>query len=95
MQRAVGMSRESLYKTFLWEGAYSGIIASVAGAVFGYISTVFISAATTDTLILVPVPVLPVAEAAVLSVAACLLATAVPLRFIARMNIVEAIEAVE
>lgn len=95
MQRAVGMSRESLYKTFLWEGAYYGIIASVAGAVFGYISTVFISAATTDTLTLVPVPVLPVAEAAVLSVAACLLATAVPLRFIARMNIVEAIEAVE
>lgn len=95
MQRAVGMSRKSLYKTFLWEGAYYGIIASLAGAVFGYISTVFISAAATDTLTLVPVPVLPVAEAAVLSVAACLLATAVPLRFIARMNIVEAIEAVE
>ena len=29
MQRAIGMSAGSLYKTFLWEGAYYGIIASV------------------------------------------------------------------
>lgn len=32
MQRAIGMSGNSLYKTFLWEGAYYGIIASIAGA---------------------------------------------------------------
>ena len=37
MQRAIGMSAASLYKTFLWEGAYYGIIASVIGAVFGYV----------------------------------------------------------
>ena len=33
MQRAIGMSAASLYKTFLWEGAYYGIIASVIGMV--------------------------------------------------------------
>ena len=33
MQRAIGMSAGSLYKTFLWEGAYYGIIASVIGSV--------------------------------------------------------------
>ena len=35
------------------------------------------------------------AEAAVLSLAACLLATAVPLRKIAKLSIVDSIEAVE
>ena len=36
MQRAIGMSAASLYKTFLWEGAYYAIFASVIGAVLGY-----------------------------------------------------------
>ena len=40
MQRAIGMSADSLYKTFLWEGAYYGIIASVIGSVLGYVCTV-------------------------------------------------------
>ncbi len=95
MQRAIGMSAVSLYKTFLWEGAYYGIIASVVGGVSGYICTVFVNAATTDTLQLVAVPYLSILEAAVISIAACLLATAIPLRAIAKMNIVESIETVK
>ena len=92
MQRAIGMSAAGLYKTFLWEGAYYGIFASVIGAVLGYVCCIFIGAAQTDTLQLVAVPVAAILEAAVVSVAACLAATAIPLRTIAGMNIVESIE---
>ena len=95
MQRAIGMSIKSLYKTFLWEGAYYGIIASVIGGVLGYICTIFVNAAATDTLQLVAIPYRAFFEAAVISIAASLLATAVPLRSIARMNIVASIETVE
>lgn len=95
MQRAIGMSTRSLYKTFLWEGAYYGIFAAVIGGPLGYICTVFVSAATTDTLQFVAIPYFSIIEAAAFSIAACLLATAVPLRSIARLNIVESIEAVE
>ncbi|CUQ51366.1 FtsX-like permease family [Dorea longicatena] len=52
MQRAIGMSSGSLYKTFLWEGAYYGVIASVIGSVLGYVCTIFIEAATSDTSLL-------------------------------------------
>ncbi len=31
MQRAIGMSAGSLFKTFLWEGAYYGMIAAAIG----------------------------------------------------------------
>lgn len=95
MQRAIGMSNRSLYKTFLWEGAYYGLIASVVGSICGYICTVFVAAAENDSLTLSAFPAVPVLEAAVVSVAACLIATAVPLRGIGRMSIVESIEAVE
>ena len=77
MQRAIGMSAASLYKTFLWEGAYYGIFASAIGAVLGYVCCIFVGAAQTDTLQLV---------------AACLAATAIPLRAISRMSIVDSIE---
>lgn len=95
MQRAIGMSADSLYRTFLWEGAYYGIIASVAGGLLGYVCTVFINAAATDSLELVPLPVLHILQAAALSVIACLLATAFPLRGIARMEIVTSIASTE
>ncbi len=95
MQRAIGMSAVSLYKTFLWEGAYYGIFASVIGGGLGYICTIFVNAGASDTLQLVAVPYIPIMEAAFLSVAACLLATAVPLRSISKMSIVESIETVE
>lgn len=39
-----------LYQTFLWEGAYYGIISSIAGGILGYICTVYINAAMTETL---------------------------------------------
>lgn len=91
MQRAIGMSAESLYKTFLWEGDYYGIIASVAGSLLGYICTMFIQAAITDSLELVAIPVTSIVQASTLAICACLLATAVPLRSIAKMNIVESI----
>lgn len=95
MQRAIGMSAGCLYKTFLWEGAYYGIFATLIGAVSGYICCVFVEAARTDTLRLVDVPVIAIAEAAIISILACLLATAIPLRSIARMSIVDSIETVE
>lgn len=95
MQRAIGMSAGSLYKTFLWEGAYYGMIAAVIGNIVGYICTIFVNAATTDTIQLVSIPVLPIAEATVLSIGACLLATCIPLRKIAGMSIVDSIETVE
>ncbi|MEI3111994.1 MAG: FtsX-like permease family protein [Oscillospiraceae bacterium] len=92
MQRAIGMSAASLYKTFLWEGAYYGIFASAIGAVLGYVCCIFVGAAQTDTLQMVAVPVAVILEAAAVSVAACLAATAIPLRAISRMNIVDSIE---
>ena len=95
MQRAIGMSAGSLYKTFLWEGAYYGIIAAVIGNIVGYICTIFVNAAAADTIQLVSIPVLPIAEATVLSIGACLLATCIPLRKIAGMSIVDSIETVE
>jgi len=85
----------SLYKTFLWEGAYYGIIAAVIGNIVGYICTIFVEAAATDTIQLVSVPIIPIAEATVLSVGTCLLATCIPLREIAQMSIVDSIETVE
>lgn len=95
MQRAIGMSAGSLYKTFLWEGAYYGMIAAVIGNIVGYICTIFVNAATADTIQLVSIPILPIAEATVLSIGACLLATCIPLRKIAGMSIVDSIETVE
>ncbi len=92
MQRAIGMSAGSLYKTFLWEGAYYGITASIIGSVLGYICTIFVNAATTDSLQFVAIPYLSLIEAAAISIAACLLATAIPLHSIAKMNIIESIQ---
>lgn len=95
IQRAIGMSAGSLYRTFLWEGAYYGIYASLIGTVTGYLCSVVVGAARTDMLTLVAFPARAVLEAALMAVAACLLATAVPLRAIARMDIVASIENVE
>jgi len=92
MQRAIGMSAASLYRTFLWESAYYGIFASAIGAVLDYVCCIFVGAAQTDALQLVAVPVAAILEAAAVSVAACLAATAIPLRAISRMSIVDSIE---
>ena len=77
------------------DGLYYGIIASVIGSVLGYVCTIFIEAATSDTIQLVAIPVMPILEATLLAVGACLLATAIPLRKISKMNIVDSIETVE
>jgi len=95
MQRAIGMEEGSLYKTFLWEGAYYGIIAAVIGNIVGYVCTIFVDAAATDTIQLVSVPIISIAEATILSIGACLLATCIPLRKIAKMSIVDSIEIIE
>lgn len=92
MQRAIGMSVRSLYQTFLWEGAYYGLIAAIIGCAAGYLGTVLAEAAATDALQLVAVPIIPMAEAAVLSVGACLAATILPLRKIAQTSIVDSIK---
>lgn len=95
MQRAIGMSANSLYKTFLWERAYYGMIASIIGGILGYICTIFINAATTNRLQFVSIPYLSIIEAALISIVACLSATAIPLRSIAKMSIVNSIETTE
>ncbi len=95
IQRAIGMSAASLYRTFLWEGAYYGLLASAAGGLLGYLCTIFVNAAASDTLAVTAVPVLSILEAAVISVAACLLATAVPLGAIAKLDIVPSMEGAE
>ena len=95
MQRAIGMSAGSLFRVFLWEGAYYGMIASVIGGAAGYLGTILVEAAMEDALRLVPVPVLPILEASALAIAACLLASCIPLGRISRMSIVDSIETVE
>jgi hypothetical protein len=95
MQRAIGISKASLYKTFFWEGAYYGLIASVVGGLLGYICSVFIEAAANNTLQFGTIPIISILEAAVISVAACLAATAVPLRSIAKADIVKSIITIE
>lgn len=95
IQRAIGMDTGGLYRIFLWEGAYYGIIAAFLGCGVGYLCTILVEGATANSFHLPPVPLLPMAEATALSVGACLLATCLPLGRISRMNIVEAIEALE
>lgn len=95
VQRAIGMGTGSLYKTFLWEGMYYGIIAAIIGSIAGYICTIFVNAAATDTIEFVAVPALSVLWATIFSVLACLIATCIPLKKSTKISIVEAIETVE
>lgn len=95
MQRAIGMSKQSLYKTFLWEGAYYGMIASVVGGLLGYICSMFVDAAVNNTLQFGAVPIVSILEAATVSIAACLVATAIPLCSIAKADIVKLMITIE
>ena len=61
----------------------------------GYICSVFIEAAVNNTLQFGTVPIISILEAAVVSVIACLVATAIPLRSIARTDIVKSIVMIE
>ena len=71
------------------------MIASIIGGILGYICTIFINAATTNRLQFVSIPYLPIIEAALISIVACLSATAIPLRSIAKMSTVNSIETTE
>lgn len=95
VQRAIGMSAGCLYRTFLWESAYYGITAALIGSVIGYICTVFVSAAVSGTIRLVSIPGIPMVEASVFSIGACLLATYIPLKQAAKLSIVDSIEFTE
>lgn len=57
--RAIGMSAESLYKVFLWEGFYYGIIGAAAGSIAGYVGAVFVEAAAAGEFRLISIPVVP------------------------------------
>jgi len=91
VQRAIGMSARSLYKTFLWEGAYYGLIATLIGGILGYACSLFINTAADDIIQAMVMPLITIAEAAIFSVLACLLATSIPLRRISKTDIVSAI----
>ena len=93
--RAIGMSAESLYKVFLWEGFYYGIIGAAAGSIAGYVGAVLVEAAAAGEFRLIFIPVVPIAAATVFSTGACILATGIPLRRINRISIVDAMGSVE
>ena len=54
------MSVRSLYQTFLWEGAYYGLIASGSGAITGWLCTSFVNAAAVGAWQFSPFPLVPV-----------------------------------
>lgn len=93
--RAIGMDVKSLYKTFLWEGAFYGIYASLIGGGLGYICTIFVNGVITESLALVAIPIVPIMTASSISVVACLVATYIPLLGIAKLSIVKSIETIE
>lgn len=95
IQRAIGMSCANLYQTFLWEGAYYGMIAALIGCSLGYLGTLVVHAAASNAFQLVAPPIAAMAEATFLSIAACLMATCLPLYKITQLAIVEAIETVD
>lgn len=95
IQRAIGMSIGSLYRTFLWEGAYYGLIAALFGGLVGYLCLIFVEAGMVNEIRLVAFPVGAMIEVSLVSVGTCLAATQIPLRKMGRMDIVEGIEVVD
>lgn len=91
IQRAVGMSAGSLYRTFLWEGVYYSLLAAGTGSAAGLLCTFVIYRAAGGSFSLRELPLSAVAEASVLAAGVCLAATVIPLRQAAKMSIVEAI----
>jgi len=94
MQRAIGMDNKSLYKVFLWEGAYYGILAAISGSIAGYIISLFMSNAATGQIKLFDLPIMPILAGSTLSVIVCLVATLIPLGKIKRMSIADNIEVI-
>lgn len=92
VKRAIGMSNSSLYKMFLWEGAYYGIFASIFGSIAGYASAVIINMATIEKLDFTNIPILSISQVTLVSILACIIATLIPLRKVKKMNIIDCID---
>ncbi|EQF27533.1 ftsX-like permease family protein [Clostridioides difficile CD160] len=92
VKRAIGMSNSSLYKMFLWEGAYYGIFASIFGSIAGYASAVIINMATIEKLDFTNIPILSISQVTLVSILACIIATLIPLRKVKNMNIIDCID---
>lgn len=92
VKRAIGMSNSSLYKMFLWEGAYYGIFATIFGSIAGYTSAVIINVATIEKLDFANIPILSISQATLVSILACIIATLIPLRKVKKMNIIDCID---
>lgn len=100
MYRAVGMSREDLEKSFLWEGLFYGLFSAAAGILGGTVLTWFLSAAffgenwMNETVIAnIPWGMLTVTGVTVVLI--CVASIWIPLRRIKRMNIVECLRFME
>ncbi len=87
--RAIGMSRGSLFRIFLWEGGYYGLIAAFIGGLAGYLCVICVEAAVTDVFALVAPPVVPMLLAAGVSTGICMLAACIPLGSVGRISIVD------
>lgn len=92
VKRAIGMSNSSLYKMFLWEGAYYGVFASIFGSIAGYASAIVINIATIEKLDFANIPILSISQATFVSILACIIATLIPLRKVKKMNIIDCID---
>ncbi|MGS5517078.1 FtsX-like permease family protein [Clostridioides difficile] len=92
VKRAIGMSNSSLYKMFLWEGAYYGIFAAIFGSIAGYASAIIINMATIEKLDFANIPILSISQATLVSILACIIATLIPLRKVKKMNIIDCID---
>lgn len=92
VQRALGMNIWSLYKMFLWEGAYYSIVATIFGAILGYGCAVLIGAAVTNNLELVPIPIIPIMQISIISIVCCLMSSVLPLRNMKKLSIVECVQ---
>lgn len=92
VQRALGMNIWSLNKVFLWEGAYYSIIATIFGALLGYACAVLIGAAVTNSLELVPIPIVSIMKVSIISIVCCLISSVLPLRKMKKLGIVECVQ---
>lgn len=91
IQRAIGMDVRGLYRTFLWEGLYYGVYAAVAGSVLGLVCVALIECAVGGSPATVSLPWAAMAMAAAVVIGVCLIATFLPLRQVARLDVAAAI----
>jgi ABC-type antimicrobial peptide transport system permease subunit len=95
IQRAIGMSKSTLRSTFVWEGAFYGVLATIIGSIAGYTLSCFIHTATSGEFSLSPVPIFSILVVALAAMGVCILATTLPLRRIESMDITTIINRIE